>query len=150
LQNYTFKVTPKNYDVANKEPMANKPFKPVAPPESFNTPHGPEFPFSPYDQSPPFNFIGPQFPDPLYHNPCFPPGTEPAVPGLPGYTVRPSLGHAYVPWQFYGGVYNPQEALSKGTLFPELNQPQGEYGPCEGPKPCKLVNPRGGALDAEE
>lgn len=30
------------------------------------------------------------------------------------------LGHSYVPWQFYDTAFNPQEALMKGTLFPEL------------------------------
>ena len=30
------------------------------------------------------------------------------------------LAHAYVPWQFYENAFCPQEALMKGTLFPEL------------------------------
>ncbi len=30
------------------------------------------------------------------------------------------LAHAYVPWQFYEKAFSPSEALSKGTLFPEL------------------------------
>lgn len=33
---------------------------------------------------------------------------------------RMRLAHAYVPWQCYENAYNPQEALRKGTLFPEL------------------------------
>ena len=33
------------------------------------------------------------------------------------------LARAYVPWQRYGATYNPQEALEKGTLFPELYRP---------------------------
>lgn len=33
------------------------------------------------------------------------------------------LAHAYVPWQYYDAAFSPQEALMKGTLFPEL------YGP---------------------
>ena len=30
------------------------------------------------------------------------------------------LAHAYVPWQQYEQAFCPQEALMKGTLFPEL------------------------------
>lgn len=30
------------------------------------------------------------------------------------------LAHSYVPWQFYRQAFSPQEALDKGTLFPEL------------------------------
>ncbi len=30
------------------------------------------------------------------------------------------LAHAYVPWQYYEAAFSPQEALMKGTLFPEL------------------------------
>lgn len=30
------------------------------------------------------------------------------------------LAHSYVPWQQYEQAFNPQEALMKGTLFPEL------------------------------
>ena len=30
------------------------------------------------------------------------------------------LAHAYVPWQTYEKAFPPQEALAKGTLFPEL------------------------------
>lgn len=30
------------------------------------------------------------------------------------------LAHAYVPWQYYDNAFCPQEALMKGTLFPEL------------------------------
>lgn len=33
---------------------------------------------------------------------------------------RMKLAHAYVPWQCYEKAFNPQEALRKGTLFPEL------------------------------
>lgn len=55
----------------------------------------------------------------------------------PGYASKPlRLAHAYVPWQHYNVVFEPAEALRKGTIFPELYMPQGEYGPCEGPQPC--------------
>lgn len=30
------------------------------------------------------------------------------------------LAHAFVPWQYYDKAFTPQEALMKGTLFPEL------------------------------
>jgi hypothetical protein len=30
------------------------------------------------------------------------------------------LAHAYVPWQRYTRAFCPEEALMKGTLFPEL------------------------------
>jgi hypothetical protein len=29
-------------------------------------------------------------------------------------------------------------------MFPELFQPQGVYGPCEGPQPCYTYFPGGG------
>ena len=38
------------------------------------------------------------------------------------------LAHSYVPWQNYTRAFSPQEALMKGTLFPEL------YGPYMPPK----------------
>lgn len=36
------------------------------------------------------------------------------------------LAHAYVLWQHYNTAFRPQEALMKGTLFPEL---YGVYAP---------------------
>jgi hypothetical protein len=36
------------------------------------------------------------------------------------------LAHSYVPWQFYETAFSPQEALMRGTLFPEL---YGVYEP---------------------
>jgi len=38
------------------------------------------------------------------------------------------LAYAYVPMQKLGKVYTEPEALSKGTLFPELYKPLGVYG----------------------
>ncbi len=35
----------------------------------------------------------------------------------------PRLAMSYVIWQKYGPVFNPAEALEKGTVFPELYQP---------------------------
>ncbi len=33
------------------------------------------------------------------------------------------LGRAYVPFQVLGEMFTPEQALMKGTLFPELYQP---------------------------
>lgn len=30
---------------------------------------------------------------------------------------------AYVPWQCLDGTYSPELALTRGTLFPELDKP---------------------------
>lgn len=45
-----------------------------------------------------------------------------AVPAS-SFIVSTQLAQAYVPWQRYGVTYSPQEALEKGTLFPELYRP---------------------------
>lgn len=38
---------------------------------------------------------------------------------------------AYVPWQFFGELYEPDKALMYGTVFPELNKPfYGKGGMC--------------------
>ena len=89
---------------------------------------------------------------PYQHHPQYPvlPGypEQPSQPGYPQYPVLPQspfrLAHSYTPWQYYNVVFSLAEALDKGTLFPELYQPQGFYGPCEGPEPCHLVYPCGG------
>ena len=49
------------------------------------------------------------------------------------------VGYAYVPYQQLTSVYSPEEALSNGTVFPELNLTICEYG-----KVCKAV---GGAVN---
>lgn len=36
------------------------------------------------------------------------------------------LAHAYVPFQIYTRSYSPEEALKKGTMFPELYMPYTE------------------------
>lgn len=41
----------------------------------------------------------------------------------PGISPDMKLAHAYVPNQVMGQVFSPQEALQKGTLFPELYMP---------------------------
>lgn len=40
-----------------------------------------------------------------------------------------TLAMAYVPWQQYGNVFEPDKALQKGTLFPDLWKP---YLGCKG------------------
>lgn len=43
------------------------------------------------------------------------------------YDVSPiqdyALAMAYVPWQHFEHVYEPDRALEVGTIFPELNKP---------------------------
>ncbi len=41
-------------------------------------------------------------------------------PPMEPYT---KLAHAYVPFQVMEKVFSPEEALRKGTLFPELYMP---------------------------
>lgn len=41
------------------------------------------------------------------------------------------IGMAYVPWQHWGSLYEPEKALKVGTIFPELNKPYyGKRGNC--------------------
>lgn len=40
------------------------------------------------------------------------------------------VGMAYVPWQFFQEVYEPDKALLYGTIFPELNKPFYGKGGC--------------------
>ena len=47
-----------------------------------------------------------------------------------GCTMRPSFSRdeyvvamAYVPWQYFTNVYEPDKALETGTIFPELDKP---------------------------
>lgn len=39
------------------------------------------------------------------------------------------LAMAYVPWQTFNKIYNLDESLMYGTVFPELNKP---FGGCRG------------------
>lgn len=39
-------------------------------------------------------------------------------------------GMAYVPWQYFNDVYDPDKALQYGTIFPELNKPFYGRGGC--------------------
>ena len=42
-------------------------------------------------------------------------------------------GMAYVPWQYFTTVYEPDKALEAGTIFPELDKPFLAGGRC----PCR-------------
>ena len=46
---------------------------------------------------------------------------------------RPCVGYAFVPRQELTRVFEPEEALMRGTLFPELYLPFNVYGKC----PCR-------------
>lgn len=39
---------------------------------------------------------------------------------------------AYVPWQELQDVYEPEKALFRGTIFPELDKPFTAGGNCNG------------------
>lgn len=42
------------------------------------------------------------------------------------------LAMAYVPWQYFKDVYEPDRALRCGTIFPELDKPfLGKRGACQ-------------------
>lgn len=33
------------------------------------------------------------------------------------------IGMCYVPWQVWGNIYDPAKALSRGTMFADLDKP---------------------------
>lgn len=39
---------------------------------------------------------------------------------IPIMPVNPELAEAYIRYQTYGKIFLPEEALKKGTVFPEL------------------------------
>lgn len=41
----------------------------------------------------------------------------------PPFPEDPALAIAYVRWQTMGNVYEPEEAYSRGTIFPDLDKP---------------------------
>lgn len=100
-------------------------------PQPFCPPMGPgTAPYGPQAPGLPFGAYGPG----QHEMGC------PQCPAAPPFTCPYfRLAHAYVPWQFFNVTYSPAEGHSKGTIFPELYMPQGQYGPCEGPKPCRLA-----------
>ena len=48
------------------------------------------------------------------------------MPPVPIMPICPILARAYVPYQVYQMSFNLNEALEKGTLYPELYQPYVE------------------------
>lgn len=44
-----------------------------------------------------------------------------------------ALAMAYVPWQYFDTVYEPDKALEIGTIFPELDKPFLAAGRCGRP-----------------
>lgn len=45
------------------------------------------------------------------------------------YSINERVGYAFVPMQKFGELYSPDEALERGTLFPDLDLPISVYGP---------------------
>lgn len=43
-------------------------------------------------------------------------------------TPMPRVGYAYVPMQSMDETYEPEKALLRGTIFPELDIPMEKYG----------------------
>lgn len=43
-------------------------------------------------------------------------------------TPMPRVGYAFVPMQAFEETYDPQKALMRGTVFPELDIPMDKYG----------------------
>jgi hypothetical protein len=150
LKNFTFKVFPAQSGSENKQdeevaknsieqpsvakmdalwPETAKKCPPCVPlPPQMPCPPMEPMPTPPQMPCPPMGPMPPQMPCPPMGGLMAPPFTCPYF----------RLAHSYVPWQNYDVVYNPAEALCKGTLFPELHMPQGKYGPCEGPQPCRI------------
>lgn len=124
-----------------QSPIMQPPMTPPCPPMA----PMPDLPQPPFMQNPMFPGFTPI--SPFYPPPGIPPYNQipPQYPDQATYAGPPvRLAHAYVPPQTYNVVYSPAEALDKGTLFPELFQPQGIYGPCEGPNPCRMYFSWGG------
>ncbi len=43
-------------------------------------------------------------------------------------TPMPRVGYAYIPMQSMDETYDPEKALLRGTIFPELDIPMEKYG----------------------
>ena len=54
------------------------------------------------------------------------------------------FGHAYVPNQRMRNIFTPEEALRRGSLFPELVSP---YAPCQSMKVIQSLRETGGVFD---
>ena len=56
-------------------------------------------------------------------------GEMPSVPGGPGPVFPPEnidsfpVAMAYVPWQRWQPVYPVEQAIGRGTIFPDLDKP---------------------------
>ena len=56
-------------------------------------------------------------------------GTQPVQSGsILRFPDNTPLAMAYVPFQQWGEVYNDEEALCRGTIFPDLDLPFGKGG----------------------
>ncbi len=53
-------------------------------------------------------------------------GACPIYP-VPFMPVNPMYAHAYVPYQTYRSTYSLEEAMERGTLFPELANVYNPY-----------------------
>lgn len=111
MKNYTFKVVPTASEHMNKAPI----FPPPPQPSQAS-------PYKSPVQKSEFATPSSSFAEPEYY-PKYP--CPPEEPEKPDMKFR--LAHAYVPWQYYNVIYSPQEALQKGTVFPELDMPKGTY-----------------------
>lgn len=56
---------------------------------------------------------------------CQPQSSRPAVltPYTKQFACNQELAMAYVPWQQFGNLYEPDQALRNGTVFQDLNKP---------------------------
>lgn len=52
------------------------------------------------------------------------------TPERPSMDKDFALAMAYVPWQYFDTVYEPDKALEIGTIFPELDKPFLAAGRC--------------------
>ena len=57
-----------------------------------------------------------------------PPVTPPSNGNDTCGTCMGMVGYAFVPVQTFNDIYTPENGLSNGTIFPELNKPFGMYG----------------------
>ncbi len=51
--------------------------------------------------------------------------SEPDMPMMSRFPKQTPIGMAYVPYQQWGETYTAEEALCRGTLFPEIDYPFG-------------------------
>ena len=63
-----------------------------------------------------------QYQEPSCSRGCRPQNSDP-LKGM-------EIAMAYVPWQHFQSIYEPDKALQVGTVFPELNKPFLGKGEC--------------------